>query len=346
MKLGKAVYSIPVQLLSCVQLFPIPCSAACQASLSITNSRSLLKLMSIDSVMPSNHLILCHPLVLLPSICPSIRVFSNESVLHIRWPKYWSFSISPSNEYSWLISFRIDWFDLAVQGTLRSLLQHHSSKASILQHSAFLMVQLSHPYMTTEKSIALTRWTFVSKVMSPLFNTLSRLVTAFLPRSKHLLISWLQSASAVILELKKIVSHCFHCFPIYLPWRDGTRCHDLSFFNMSFKPAFSLSFFTFIKRYFSSSLLSAIRVVSSAYLRLLIFLLAILISACASASLPFYMMYSAYKLNKQGDNKQPWCPPIPIWNQSVVPYPILTVASWPPYRFLRMQVRWQVKQSI
>jgi len=157
--------------------------------------------MSIESVMPSNHLILCCPLLLLPSIFPSIRVFSNESVLHSRWPKYWnfSFSLSPSNEYSGLISFRIDWFDLlAVQGTLKSLLQHHSSKASILWHSAFFIVQLSHPYMTAGKTIALTRWTFVGKVMSLLFNILSRLVIAFLPRSKHLLISWLQSPSAVI----------------------------------------------------------------------------------------------------------------------------------------------------
>ena len=150
--------------------------------------------MSIESVMSSSHLILCRPLLLLPSVFPSIRVFSNESVLHIRWPKYWSFSvsISPFNEYSGLISFRMDWLDLlAVQWTLKSLLQHYTSKASILQCSAFFMVQHSHPYMTTGKTIALTRWTFVSKVMSLLFNMLSRLVIAFLPRSKHLLISWL-----------------------------------------------------------------------------------------------------------------------------------------------------------
>ena len=155
----------------------------------ITNSQSLLKLMSIKSVMPSNHLILCHPL-LLPSVFPSIRVFSSESVLCIRWPEYWRFSISPSNEYSESISFRIDWFDLlTVQGTLKSLLQHHSSKASILQHSAFFMVQLSHPFMTIGKAITLTRQTFVGKIMSLIFNTLSRLVIAFLPRSKRLLIS-------------------------------------------------------------------------------------------------------------------------------------------------------------
>jgi len=161
-----------VQLLSCIQLFATPWTAAHQASLSITNSQSLLKLMSIESVMPSNHLILCHPLLLPPSIFPSIGVFSNESVLCIRWPKYWSFSfsISPSNEYSGLISFRMDLLDLlAVQGTLKSLLQHHSSKASILQCSTFFILQLSHPYITTGKTIALTRWTFVGKVMSLLF---------------------------------------------------------------------------------------------------------------------------------------------------------------------------------
>ena len=177
--------------------------------------------MPIELVMPSNHLILCHPL-LLPSTFPSIRVFSNKSALLIRWPKYWSFSfsINPSNEHPGLISFRMDWLDLlAVQGTLKSLLQHHSSKASILQCSAFFIVQLSHPYMTTGKTIALTRWTFVDKVISLLFNMLSRLVISFLPRSKHLLISWLQSPSAVILEppAPNQVSHCFHCFPIYLP---------------------------------------------------------------------------------------------------------------------------------
>ena len=177
--------------------------------------------LSIESVMPSNHLIFCHPLLLLPSIFPRIRVFSNESALHIRWPKYlsFSFSISPSNEYSGLIFFRMDWLDLlAVQGTLKSLLQHHSSKASILQHSTFFIVQLSHPYMTTGKTIALTRQIFVGKVMSLVFNMLNRFVIAFLPRSKHLLISWLQSPSAVILEPKKIkVCHRFHCFLIYLP---------------------------------------------------------------------------------------------------------------------------------
>ena len=171
--------------------------------------------------MPSSHLILCCPLLLLPPIPSSIRVFSNESTLHMRWPKYWSFSfsISPSNEHPGLISFRMDWLDLlAVQGTLKSLLQHQSSKASIIWPSAFFTVQLSHPYMTTGKTIALTRQTFVGKVMSLLSDMLSRLVITFLPRSKHLLISWLQSPSAVILEPpQNKVCHCFHCFPVYLP---------------------------------------------------------------------------------------------------------------------------------
>jgi len=168
--------------------------------------------------MPSNHLILCHPLMPLPSFFPIIKVFSNESVLHIRWPKYWSFSfnISPSNEHPGLISFRMDWLDLlAVQGTLKSILQHHSSKASILRCSAFFIVQLSHPYMTTGKTVALTRQTFVGKVMSLLFNMLSRLVITFLPRSKHLLISWLHSPSAVIFGAPR--NKVCHCFPIYLP---------------------------------------------------------------------------------------------------------------------------------
>ena len=192
-----------VQSLSHVRLFATPWTAACQASLCITNTWSLLKRMSIELLMPSNHLILRHPLLLLPSIFPSIRVFSNESLLCIRWPKYWSFSfnISLSNEYSGLTSFRMDWMDLlAVLGTLKSLLQPHSSKASIFWHSAFFIVQVSHPYMTTGKTIALIRWTFVGKVMSLLVNMLFRLVITSLWRSKCLLISWLQSQSAVILE--------------------------------------------------------------------------------------------------------------------------------------------------
>ena len=205
------IFSSSVQSLSHVLT---PWSAARQASLSITNSRSSLRLMSIESVMPSNHLILCRPLLLLPSILPRIRVFTNESVLHIRWPKYWSFSfsLSPSNEYSGLIFFTIDWLNLpAVQGTLKSLLQHHSSKASILCHSALFTVQLSHPYLTTRKTIALTRQTFVSEVMSLLFNMLSRLVIAFLPKSNHLLISWLQSPSPVILEPPQIIESSGQC---------------------------------------------------------------------------------------------------------------------------------------
>ena len=223
------------QSLSHVRIFATPWIAAHQASLSITNSRSLLKLMSIKSVMPFSHLILCFPLLLLPPIPPNIRIFSNESTLRIRWPKYWSFSFSirPSNEHPGLISFRMDWLDfLAVQGTFKSLLQHRSSKASILWCSAFFTVQLSHPY--TGKTIALTRQTFDSKVMSLLFNMLSKLVRTFLLRSKHLLISWLQSPSAVILEPPNKVWHCFHCLPVYFPWGDGTRCHDLHFLNVEF----------------------------------------------------------------------------------------------------------------
>ena len=212
-----------VQSLRRIQLFVTPWTTAHQVSLSITNSWSLLKLVSIELVTPSNYLILCHPPLLPPSIFPSIRVFSNESALRIRWPKYWSFSfsISSSNEHPGLISFRMDWFDLlAVQGTPNSLLQHHSSKASILWHSVLFIVQLSHPYMTTGKTIALTRWTFVGKVMSLLFNMLSRLVIAFLPRSKHLLISWLQASSAVILEPKKIKS-------VTVSIISPSICHDM-----------------------------------------------------------------------------------------------------------------------
>ena len=193
-----------LQSLNRVWLFATPWITARQASLSITNTRSSLRLTSIKSVMPSSHLILCHPLLLLPPIPPSIRIFSSELALHIRWPKCWSFSfnISPSNEHSGLISFRMDWLDLlAVQGAIKSLLQHHSSKASILQCSAFFTVQLSHPYMTTGKTIALTKHTFVGKVMSLLFNMLSRLVITFLPRSKRLLISWLQSPSVSLTKI-------------------------------------------------------------------------------------------------------------------------------------------------
>ena len=294
-----------VQSLSHVRLFETPWTVACQASLFITNSQTPPKHMSIQSVMPSNHLILCCPLPLLPSIFPSIRVFSNESARCIRWPKYWSFrfNISPSNEHPGLISFRMDWLDLfAVQGTLKSLLQHHSSKASILQRSVFFIVQLSHLYMTTGKTIALTRRTFVDKVMSLLFNMLSRLVITFLRRSKHLLISWLQSPSAVILEPRKIKSAtvstvspsiCHAAMgPDAMVWT-LTWIQTIVFWMLTFKPTFSLSSFTFIKRLFSSSSLSAIRVVSSTYWRLLKFLLEILIPACASSSPAVLMMYSA-----------------------------------------------------
>ena len=233
-----------VQSLSRVRLFTTPWTAARQASLSITNSRSLPKPMSIESVMPSSHLIFCRPLLLLPSIFPSIRVFSNESALHIRWTKYWSFSfnISPSSENPGLISFRMDWLDLlTVQGILKSLLQHHSSKASILRCSAFFVVQLSHPYMTTRKTIALTRQTFVGKVMSLLFNILSKVGHNF-PSSKHLLISWLQSPSAVILEPRKIKSAIFSTVSLSI-CREvmGPDAMILVFSRLSFKPTFSLS---------------------------------------------------------------------------------------------------------
>ena len=234
-----------VKLLSCVRPFATPWTAAHQASLSITNSWSLLKLMSFKLVTTSNHLILCHPLLLLPSIFPSNGVFSSESVLCIRWSKYWSFSfsISPCNEYSGLISFRMDWLDLlAVQGTLKRLLQHRSSKASIFQHSAFFTVQLSHPYMTTGKTIALTRWTFVGKVISLLFNMLSRLVKTFLPRSKRLLISWLHSPSAVILEPKRIKFITAFIFsPSIYHEVMGLDAMILVLWTLSFKPAFSHS---------------------------------------------------------------------------------------------------------
>ena len=236
-----------------------------------------------------------------------------------------------------------DWFPLGWTGwislkTLKSLHQH-SSKASIHWCSAFFMIQLSHPYMTTGKNIALTRWTFVSKIMSLLFNMLSRLVIAFLPRNNHL-ISWLHSPSAVILEPKKIK-------PVTVSIVSPSICHEVMgpdamifvFWILSFKPTFSLSSFTFIKSFFRTSSLSAIRVVSSEYLRLLIFLPAIFILACASSSPAFYHDVHCIKI-KQGDNIQPWRTPFPIWHQSIVPCPGLTVASWPEYRFLRRHVRW------
>ena len=233
-----------VQSLSRVRLFATPWIAAHQASLSITNSQSSPRLMSIESVMPSSHLILCRPLLLLPPVSPSIRFFSNESTLHMRWPKYWnfSFSISPSKEIPGLISFRMDWLDLlAVQGTLKSLHQHHSSKASILQRSAFFTVQLSHPYMTTGKTTALTKRTLVGKVMSLLFNMLSRLVITFLSRSKHFLISWLQSPSSVILEPPQKIK--FDTVSTVSPSIShevmGPDAMIFVFWMLSFKPTFS-----------------------------------------------------------------------------------------------------------
>ena len=267
-----------VQSLSRVRLFATPWTAARQDSLSITNSQSSLRLTSIESVMPSSHLILCHPLLHLSPIPPSIRVFSNESTLCIRWPKYWSFSfrISPSNEHPGLISFRMDWISFQSKGLSRVFsIQQHISKASILQRSPFFIVQLSHPYMTTGKTIALTKQTFVGKVMSLLLNILSRLVITFLPRSKCLLISMLQSPSAVILEPQKIKSDTVSTV-------SPSICHKVMgpdaiisvSWMLSFNPAFSFSSFTLIKRLFTFSLLSAIRVAPSAYLRLLLFLLA------------------------------------------------------------------------
>ena len=244
-----------------------------------------------------------------------------------------------------------DWFSLQLTGLIfwqsKGLSRVFSN--TTVQNDQFFGSQLSlwsnsHIHMTTGKTIALTRQTFVGKVMSLFFNMLSRLVVAFLPRSKHLLISWLQSPSAVILEPQKIKSVTV----------SPSICHEVMgpdamifvFWMLSFKPACSLSSFTFVKRLFISSSLYAIREVSSAYLRFLIFLLAILIPACDSSNLAFYMMYSAYKLNKQGDNIQPWRTPFLIWNQSVVPCPVLTVASWPAFRFLRRQVRWSVLEGL
>ena len=238
-----------------------------------------------------------------------------------------STSVLPMNTQDWSPLGWTGWISLKSKGLYP--LQHHSSKASILWCSAFFIVQLSHPYMTTGKTKALTRQTFVDKVMSLLFNMLSRLVITFLPRSKCLLISWLQPPSAVILEPPKIKSVTVSILsPSIFHEVMGPDAMILVFWMLSFKPTFSFSSFTFIKR-LSSSLLSAIRVVSSAYLRLLIFLPTILIPACASSSLAFLMMYSAYKLNKQGDNIQPWRTPFSIWNQSVVPCWVLTIASWP-----------------
>ena len=246
-----------VQSLRHAWLFVTPWTAACQASLSITNSQHLIKLMYIELVMPSNHLILCRPLLLLRSIFPSIRIFSNESVLRIRYPKYWnySFSISPSNEYSGVISFRIDWFSiLAIQGTFSRFFSNTTvQKHQFFSAQLFFIVQLSYPYMTTGKTMALTRRTFDGKEISLLFNMLSRLVITFLLRSKHLLVSWLQSPSVVILEPKNIKSATVSTVsPSISHEVMGPNAMILVFWMLSFKPTFSLSSFTFIKRLFSS----------------------------------------------------------------------------------------------
>ena len=294
-----------------------------------------------DAIQPS------HPLSS-PS-CPALNLsqhwglFKWVSSLH-QVDKILEFQLQHQSfhEYSDLFpSGWTGWISLQSKRLSTVFSNTNSSKASILLPSAFLIVQLSHPYVTTGKTVALTRWTFVGTVMSLLFNMLSRLVITFLPRSKHLLISWLQSPSAVILEPPKIKSATV-CTVSWCICQEmmGPDAMILVFWMFSFKATFLLSSFIFIKRLFSFSSLSAIRVVSSECLRLLIFLLAILIRACASSSQTFLMMYSACKLNTQGDNIQPWCIPFPIWNQSVVSCPVLTVASWPAYRFLRRQIKW------
>ena len=292
---------VVIQSLRYVQLFVTPWTAAHQAPLSYTISWSLLKFMSMEPVMLPNHLILCLPflLFLLPSNFLSIRVFSHKPALHSRWPKYWSFSFStsPSSEYSGLISFRVNWFDhLVVQGTHKSLLQHHNSKRSIPQHSVFFMVLLSHLFMTTGKYIALNIWTFVEQVMSLLFNILSRVVIAFLKGqvSFNFMAAVTVCSNFGVQENK--ICHCFHFFSLYLPWNDGTRCHDLHFL-LSFKPVFSLFSFTLIKKLFSFSSLFAIKLVWSVHLSLL-FLPAILISLCDSSSLSCRLMFSTSKSNK------------------------------------------------
>ena len=303
-----------VQSLSCVWLFMTPWTAAHQASLSITNSWSLLKLTSTESVMSFNHLILCCPLLLLPSLFPRIRVFSSELALCIKRPKYWScsFSISTSNKYSGLISFRIDWFViLAIQRTLMSLLQHQFKSINSLALSFRYSPTLTsiHDYWENH-SFNCMDLCLQSNVST--FNMLSRL-SDFLPRSKHIFISWMQSPSAVILEPPKRMSvSVFIVSPSICHEVMGPDAMIFVFWMLSFKPAFSLSSFTFIKRFFSYSSLSAIRVVTSAYLKLLIFLLETLILAFVTVSLEFRMMYSAYKLNKEGNNIQPLHTPFPI----------------------------------
>ena len=255
-----------VQSLRHVQLFATPGTAASQASLSITNSQSLLKLMSFEAVVPSNHLILYRPLLLQSSIFPNIKFSYNESVLRIRWPKYWSlsFSISPFHECSEFISFRMDLFYLAVQGILRSLLQHHSSKASILQHSAFFIIQFWHPHTTTCKSIPLTIWTFISHVCLFFLICCLGLSEIFFQGASVLLSSWLQSIPAVISKPKEIKSVTISIVSDLFAMMWWGRFHDLHLWMLSFKPDFSLVSFTFIKRLLSTSLLFAIRMVSYA----------------------------------------------------------------------------------
>ena len=330
-----------VQSFSRVQLFETPWTAAGQASLSITKSRSLLKLMSIQLVMLSNHLILCHPLASCLKSFPA-SVFSMSQFFTSGGQSIGvsaSASVLPMNVQDWFPLGWTGWISFQSKGLSRVF--SNTTRASLYRHSAFFIVQLSHLYMTTGKTIALTRQTSVSKVMSLLFNMMSSLVITFLLRSKHLLISCLQSPSAVILEHKKIK-------PVTVSIASPSMYHQemrpdamiLVFWMLSIKPMFSLSSFTFFKRLFSTSLLSAIRVVSSAYLRLLIYLWAILTPVYASSSPVFPMMCFAYKLNKQDDNIQPWHTSFLICNQFVVPCPVLTVASWPAHRFFRRQVRW------
>ena len=293
--------------------------------------------LSDDAIQPS------HPL---SSPSPPIFYLSQHQGL-FQWvgsshqvTPFWSFSISPSNEYLEFTFFRVDWFDLAVQGSLKSLLQQQFKSIDyfVLSFLYGLIHMCIRDYW--EKTIALTIQTFVDKVWSLLFNTLSRFVVTFLPRSKRLLISWLQSLSVMILEPKKIKSVAVSTFsPSICHEMMGLSAMTLLFWMLNFKPGFPLSSFTLMKRLFSSSLFSAFRMVSSTYLWLLP-LLANLIPACTSSSLAFHMMYSAYKLNLLGDNVQLWPTPFPIWNQSVVPHLVLTVASWPPYRFFWRQIKW------
>ena len=292
--------------------------------------------MSTESMMPSTISSSVAPFFSCPQYFPASGSFPVSWRFTQNTRVSASVSVLPMNMQGWFPLGLNGFYLFAIQETLKSLLQHHSAKASILGCSAFFMVQLSHPYMTTGKTIALTIWTFACKVMSLLFNTLSR--SHSFPSKEQ---SSFNFMAAVTIHSdfgaqENKVCHCFHCFPIYLPWSDEWI---LNSWMLNFMPVFSLSSLTFIKRLFSSSSLSAIRVVSSAYLRLLIFLPAILIPAWASSSPAFHMMFSAYKSNKQGDNIQPCCTPFPVFNQSVISCPVLTVASWPAYQFLRRQVR-------